>query len=104
MSHILRLRGSPALSAFRLDRLLKTASAAVPRVSRIDAEFRHFVQADRALRSDEEERLACVLEYGPARRPVEAEGELLLVVPRIGTISPWSSKASDIARHCGLVA
>jgi phosphoribosylformylglycinamidine synthase len=53
---------------------------------------------------DEAARLERVLSYGPDSAPVQASGELMLVVPRIGTISPWSSKATDIARHCGLAA
>jgi hypothetical protein len=50
----------------------------------------------------EDAKLARILAYGPANAAVEARGELMLVVPRIGTISPWSSKATDIARVCGL--
>ena len=102
MSHILRLRGSVALSAFRLDKLLESASSAVPRVSRIRAEFWHFVEAARPLEAEERARLERLLAYGPVSAPIEPQGELMLVVPRLGTMSPWSSKATDIARHCGL--
>ncbi len=102
MSHILRLRGSAALSAFRLDKLLESASSAVPRVSRIHSEFWHFVEAARPLEAEERARLERLLAYGPASAPIEPRGELMLVVPRLGTVSPWSSKATDIARNCGL--
>lgn len=71
---------------------------------RIAAEFWHFVAATRALDRAEQARLERLLTYGPKREAVAEEGTLLLVVPRIGTISPWSSKATDIARHCGLEA
>jgi phosphoribosylformylglycinamidine synthase len=102
MSQILRLRGRNALSAFRAAKLSQSVTAAVPRVTRIHAEFWHFTQLARALSKDETARLERVLTYGPEAAAVESQGELLLVVPRIGTISPWSSKATDIARHCGL--
>ncbi len=104
MSQFLRLRGRNALSAFRLRKLAASCTAAVPNVSGIHAEFWHFVEAGRPLSIDEAARLERVLTYGPAQVTGEARGELMLVVPRIGTLSPWSSKASDIARHCGLEA
>src|SRR5262245_12306436 len=99
MSQILRLRGSAALSAFRLAKLLQSVSSAVPRVSRVNSEFWHFVEADRPLSAEDSARLEGLLAYGPAGRHAESRGELLLVVPRLGTVSPWSSKATDIARN-----
>ena len=102
MSQILRLRGRSALSAFRLRKLVASCTTAVPAVSLINAEFRHFVQVARDLSSDEMARLDRILTYGPAGAAGDEQGELMLVVPRIGTISPWSSKATEIARHCRL--
>jgi phosphoribosylformylglycinamidine synthase len=104
MPQILRLRGRSALSAFRLSKLSRSATAAVSRLSGIHAEFWHFVQVARALSEAERARLERLLTYGPADTPGATRGELMLVVPRIGTVSPWSSKATDIARHCGLDA
>ena len=104
MPQILRLRGRSALSAFRLSKLSRSATAAVSRLSGIHAEFWHFVQIARALSADERARLERLLTYGPADALTETRGELMLVVPRLGTVSPWSSKATDIARHCGLEA
>jgi len=104
MPQILRLRGRNALSAFRLRKLTASSIAAVPSISGIHAEFWHFVQARQPLSDQEAARLERILTYGPAQATGEGSGELMLVVPRIGTISPWSSKASDIARHCGLDA
>ncbi len=104
MSQILRLRGRNALSAFRHRKLSQSVTAAVPRISGIQAEFWHFVQLARALTGAEAQRLERILTYGPAAAAVEARGRLLLVTPRTGTLSPWSSKATDIARHCGLDA
>jgi phosphoribosylformylglycinamidine synthase len=104
MSQILRLRGRNALSTFRLRKLVSSCTTAVPGISDIHAEFWHFVQAARELSSDETARLERILSYGPSGASGDGKGDLMLVVPRIGTISPWSSKASDIARHCGLAA
>jgi phosphoribosylformylglycinamidine synthase len=101
MSQLIRLRGRTALSAFRLKKLLQSISAAAPQVS-IEAEFWHFVKVDRPLTDEEMTRLERILTYGPQGWAATESGKLLLVVPRIGTISPWSSKATDIARHCGL--
>ena len=101
MSQLIRLRGRSALSNFRLQKLLQTASLAIPAL-RIYGEYWHFVKTGRALSDAEFKRLERVLTYGPISAQHAASGQLLLVVPRIGTISPWSSKATDIARHCGL--
>jgi phosphoribosylformylglycinamidine synthase len=97
---ILKLRGARALSDFRLARLLARLQQAHPGVRSVAAEFWHFVEADAEPGAAERALLERLLEYGaPAG---EAPGELFLVVPRLGTISPWSSKATDIARNCGL--
>jgi phosphoribosylformylglycinamidine synthase len=102
MSQILRLRGRSALSAFRLSKLSRSIVSSVPRISGIHAEYWHFVEVDRPLSPSESGRLERILSYGSTEEAGGAGGELMLVVPRIGTISPWSSKATDIARHCGL--
>jgi len=104
MPNISRLRGRNALSAFRSSKLLQSVTAAAPRVVRIQAEYWHFIELGRALSRDESVRLERILTYGPESGPIEPGGDLVLAVPRIGTISPWSSKATDIARHCGLDA
>ncbi|MDG2308372.1 MAG: phosphoribosylformylglycinamidine synthase [Candidatus Binatia bacterium] len=101
---MLVLRGGPAQSESRLERTLARVQRDVPDLQRFDAEFVHFADTDGPLDERETEVLEQLLRYGPAvaaQRP-EAPGGLLVVVPRIGTISPWSSKATDIARSCGL--
>src|ERR1700744_2316500 len=99
MASILKLRGSPALSAFRLDKLKNS----LPGVSyaRVQTEYWHFVEVERPLSAAEQEILAKLLTYGPAPEK-EPKGELFLVTPRSGTLSPWASKATDIAHSCGL--
>ncbi|MDG4584141.1 MAG: phosphoribosylformylglycinamidine synthase [Candidatus Competibacter sp.] len=98
---MLRFRGSPALSPFRLERLLTALRRRAPVVAEIYAEFVHFV--DGRLTAHDREVLERLLQYGPAAIQRHLGGEpAFLVIPRPGTCSPWSSKATDIARNCGL--
>jgi phosphoribosylformylglycinamidine synthase len=104
MSQIIQLRGRNALSPFRLDKLKQALAKAVPSVNAVHAEYWHFAAVSRPLAGDERRQLERILSYGPAGEAGDQRGDLFLVTPRIGTISPWSSKATDIARHCGLEA
>jgi phosphoribosylformylglycinamidine synthase len=99
---MLILRGAPALSAFRHGKLLEQLTSKVPAVTGLYAEFAHFADVTGVLTADEERVLARLLKYGPSVPVQEPSGRLFLTIPRFGTISPWSSKASDIARNCGL--
>ncbi|MDF3194319.1 phosphoribosylformylglycinamidine synthase [Pseudomonas sp. 1928-m] len=99
---MLILRGAPALSAFRHGKLLEQLTSKVPAVTGLYAEFAHFAEVTGVLTVDEEQVLARLLKYGPSVPVQEPSGRLFLTIPRFGTISPWSSKASDIARNCGL--
>lgn len=96
------LRGSPALSAFRITKLLARFQAANLPVSNIYAEYMHFAELSAPLSDEEQSRVASLLTYGPHLSSHTPVGKLLLVTPRPGTISPWSSKATDIAHNCGL--
>ncbi|MDT8880149.1 phosphoribosylformylglycinamidine synthase [Halomonas saccharevitans] len=100
---MLELRGAPALSAFRHAKLLDALRASVPEVESLQADYVHFVDHDGDLDEGERRLLEQLLDYGPARQDAShGDGQLFLVVPRIGTQSPWSSKATDIAHNCGL--
>ncbi|WP_043308658.1 phosphoribosylformylglycinamidine synthase [Pseudomonas sp. ML96] len=99
---MLILRGTPALSAFRHGKLLSQLTTKVPAVTGLYAEFAHFAEVTGLLDASEEQVLARLLKYGPSVPVQEPSGQLFLVIPRFGTISPWSSKATDIARNCGL--
>ncbi len=103
---MLILRGAPALSAFRREKLAHKLSLVHPDLKLLHTEFVHFAELDQPLEGVRFERLQSLLRYGPEMPPVEeslpAQAQLLLVVPRPGTISPWSSKATDIAHNCGL--
>ncbi|MFP5382595.1 MAG: phosphoribosylformylglycinamidine synthase [Gammaproteobacteria bacterium] len=103
---MLILRGAPALSAFRLRKLMATLGeelAGEGPVTGLQAFFVHLVDGD-PLDAAQRAVLDELLAYGPQATEVAAagEGSLRLVVPRPGTISPWSSKATDILHHCGL--
>ena len=102
-SVILKLSGGDALSAFRAQRLLPVLKAAAPGVTAVSASYVHFVALTRELTADEIQRLEALLDYGdPAK--ADAEGTEFLTVPRLGTISPWASKATDIVHNCGIDA
>jgi phosphoribosylformylglycinamidine synthase len=103
MSTVLRLPGRRALSDFRLQKLTAQAKQVLPRLTAVHAQFWHFVALRRPLEAPEREILEALLTYGP-KSAREETGAGLLVVPRVGTISPWSSKATDIAHQCGLEA
>ncbi|MFN3785482.1 MAG: phosphoribosylformylglycinamidine synthase, partial [Thiothrix sp.] len=94
--------GSVALSAFRRAKLLATLQAAVPSVHALQAEYVHFVRTSRDLSSSEHAQLQTLLTYEEIQGSHRCVGTLFLVTPRVGTISPWSSKATDIAHNCGL--
>ncbi len=103
---MLTLRGAPALSAFRLDKLTQKLSDIHPGLTLLHVEYVHFADLREELTPRHREILTSLLTYGPdltgGAADALADGELLLVVPRPGTISPWSSKATDIAHNCGL--
>src|SRR6187402_3342969 len=99
---MLILRGSPALSQFRLQKLLQDfASAGLP-VRAIAAEFVHVAEVTGELTPAQRDVLEKLLTYGPSRAAEKVTGFVQVIAPRPGTISPWSSKATDIAHICGL--
>jgi phosphoribosylformylglycinamidine synthase len=103
---MIELSGAQAVSDFRIAKLRPALEAAHPGLGAVSARFIHFVDLERPLTTDENALLARLLTYGP-RDPAgatAATGQEIVVVPRFGTISPWSSKATDIAHVCGLAA
>ncbi|MBC8039242.1 MAG: phosphoribosylformylglycinamidine synthase, partial [Opitutaceae bacterium] len=101
---MLTLRGSSALSEFRLNKLLNDLVAAGLPVSAVSAEFVHVAELTGELTPAEHSVLEKLLTYGPSRASAAVTGLVQIVAPRPGTISPWSSKATDIAHICGLTA
>jgi phosphoribosylformylglycinamidine synthase len=100
----LLLPGSSALSPFRRNRLLAEMQQRVPALVTVRATFWHFATVTGELTAAERATLERILTYGPQDDAATGAGDAatFVVVPRLGTISPWSSKATDIARHCGL--
>ncbi|HEY6726798.1 MAG TPA: phosphoribosylformylglycinamidine synthase, partial [Polyangiaceae bacterium] len=97
----LTLRGGLALSPFKKRRTLDAIQAQVPAVTDLMAEFVHFVHVSEELTHEERGTLDALLHYGAPPRSL-LSGQTLLVMPRPGTLSPWSSKATDILQGCGL--
>ena len=96
------LRGSAALSPFRIDKIQKNLDGICPNIGHLYAEFWHFAWVEGVLKDQQKNTLNQILTYGPSLQAEESKGELILVLPRIGTISPWASRATDIVLHCGL--
>ena len=96
--------GAPALSQFRLDHLLRALQAKNERVTALGSRWLHFVDESRPLTDPESGLLDKLLTYGPRAHSAPPGGQRILVTPRVGTQSPWSSKATDILQVCGLNA
>ena len=98
--------GPTALSSFRVSKLRSELSADGLNVGRIDTQYMHFVDLNEKLNQQDLAVLTGLLRYGAEESQrqdlLQSDDLLRLVVPRRGTISPWSSKATDIARICGL--
>ncbi|MGE5320685.1 MAG: phosphoribosylformylglycinamidine synthase [Hyphomicrobiaceae bacterium] len=102
MSSIVSLPGSAALSYFRLDKIRKEAARVGIALGELSARYWHFLELDAELDAAAAQQLGKTLDYGiPADRP-SADEVQILVTPRPGTISPWSSKATDILKNSGL--
>ncbi|MBY0454660.1 MAG: phosphoribosylformylglycinamidine synthase [Burkholderiaceae bacterium] len=100
--HMTTLAGANALSPFRAQQLQPALEAIHPKIAAISARFVHLVATDAPPTTAEVERLSALLTYGePYEGPTD--GAAIVVTPRLGTVSPWASKATDIARNCGLV-
>ena len=99
--HLMHFEGGDALPAFRAQALLARLQAACPRITAVAARHVHWAAFDAAPGREDCDKLQALLSYGDAYGG-DAAGDLVLVMPRLGTVSPWASKASDIVRNCGL--
>ena len=98
--HITTFDGSNALSHFRTQKLLPSLQGIHEKITGLSARFVHLVATDTAPDASLNGKLAALLTYGDAYAGVN-EGPVIVVSPRIGTVSPWASKATDIAHNCG---
>ncbi|MEO5845077.1 MAG: phosphoribosylformylglycinamidine synthase, partial [Caldimonas sp.] len=101
--HLARFEGGNALPAFRAEALLTRLRGRVSRIEGVTARHVHWVWSDSPLGRPEIDRLQALLRYGEPAIVAKTGAEKIVVAPRLGTISPWASKATDIVRNCGLV-
>ncbi|HEY9279406.1 MAG TPA: phosphoribosylformylglycinamidine synthase [Eoetvoesiella sp.] len=106
MNSIQHFLGPQVLSSFRRERLLKRFEQLDLPVGDIQGRFEHYVWTEGTLSAADQERLTALLDYGDAPQAGKDDKSALMlrVIPRLGTVSPWASKASDIAHNCGLSA
>ncbi|TAL94608.1 MAG: phosphoribosylformylglycinamidine synthase [Paraburkholderia sp.] len=104
MAHFSCFPGASALSDFRQTRLLDTLTRIDANITGVRGQFLHFVNASTPLSAGDSAKIEALMHYGEPFDAVKERGttETVLVVPRFGTVSPWASKATDIALHCGL--
>ena len=100
--HLTHFEGGNALSAFRAQALLQQLQAISPHISAVQARHVHWVATDAEPAPSLRERLGELLRYGDPCAGSTSEGQLVVVMPRLGTVSPWASKATDIVHNCGL--
>jgi len=99
--HLMYFEGGNALSPFRARSLLRSLQGVAERIAELSARHVHWVRCAEPLDAASHHKLAALLRYGePAA--AAAGGALVVVMPRLGTVSPWASKATDIAHNCGL--
>ena len=98
---MLIVKGGSALSSFRKKKLFAQLQSVDSKISDVNARYVHFVDTDKKLSNSEIQQLEKLLAYGD-KEYSGASGQEFIVIPRLGTISPWSSKASDIVYNSGL--
>ncbi len=102
MPSFLTLRGPLALSTFRRTRLLQRLQVEAGQSLHLQAQHLHLVHLAQPLDQQQQARLEAVLSYGECVRAARSSDAMVVVTPRLGTVSPWSSKATEIVRGCGL--
>ncbi|HQA78292.1 MAG TPA: phosphoribosylformylglycinamidine synthase, partial [Propionicimonas sp.] len=94
--------GGNALSEFRADALVRRLREASVPVTAVVANYAHWVASGADLDEATAKTVGELLSYGPAAEPSPAAAQIVVVAPRLGTLSPWASKATDIAHSCGV--
>ncbi len=98
---LLHFEGGNALSVFRAQALLPRLQAVAPRITAVHGRFVHWAALEQPLSAAARDSLEALLRYGPAYQG-PSSGTVMVVAPRLGTVSPWASKATDITHNCGL--
>ena len=99
--HLLHFEGGNALPEFRASSLLAGLSQSVPRITAVHARHVHWVSSAAPLERAQRDALEGLLRYGDPYAGA-TDGTLIVIAPRLGTVSPWASKATDIAHNCGI--
>ena len=99
--HITQFEGGNALSDFRARQLLPRLQEVHEKISGVSARFVHWVASEARPSDALKSQLSALLTYGEPHTGTD-DGALVVVLPRFGTVSPWASKATDIAHNCGL--
>ena len=99
---MIEIKGPPSHSPFRLQQLLEELRKLSDSIENLGARYTHFINATNQLDQKELGVLKVLLTYGPDWDMGPEQGQKIIVIPRLGTISPWSSKATEIARLSGL--
>ena len=94
--------GPASHSPFKLESLLRRLLSIDQNITGLGARFIHFIDSKNDLGEEQDRILDSILEYGPNWPFGADEGFKIFTLPRFGTTSPWSSKATDIAKVCGL--
>ena len=99
--HLLHFEGGNALPEFRASSLLAGLSQSVPRITAVHARHVHWVSSAAPIERAQRDALEGLLRYGDPYAGA-TDGTLIVIAPRLGTVSPWASKATDIAHNCGI--
>ena len=99
---IIHIAGGPAYSKFRKEKLLEKLQTVNPQIKDIHSEYLHIVWCEKKIAASEKDTLEKILHYGPKAQVLDFKDNAIITIPRPGTISPWASRATDIANHCGL--
>ena len=99
---IIHIAGGPAFSKFRKEKLLGKLQTVNPKIKDIHSEYLHLVWCEKKINASEKDTLEKILHYGPKAQALDFKQNSIITIPRPGTISPWASRATDIANHCGL--
>ena len=102
--HISTIEGGSALSPFRINQLLPKLQAVSDKISHLSARFVHLAATETPPNEVLSSKLQSLLTYGEPAEQLDTKSNTvqIIVAPRLGTVSPWASKASDIAHNCGL--
>ncbi|MEY3513916.1 MAG: Phosphoribosylformylglycinamidine synthase, partial [Pseudomonadota bacterium] len=89
--HISIFEGGNALSPFRIQQILPLLQAISPQIQGLQSRYVHLAASLASLNTASQKTLAALLTYGEPSLYQDA-GKLIVVSPRMGTVSPWASK------------